>query len=73
MICKKFNFVGTNIGFDDKWYKGFRKNFMKNLDIDEKGGVIASPDLNDKEKNYGFDWTRDAALSMRTYMEINDM
>lgn len=47
-------------------------NFIKNLDILQKGGVAASPDNNTQIGSYYFDWMRDGSLSMLTFMELND-
>jgi hypothetical protein len=46
--------------------------YIANLDIDGKGGVVASPDKNTPGGSYYFDWMRDGALSWRTFIEIND-
>lgn len=46
--------------------------FMANLNISNKGGVVASPDTNTPGGSYYFDWERDAALSMKSFMIIHD-
>lgn len=43
--------------------------FVKNLNIEGKGGVVASPDV---KMQYTFDWMRDEALSLKGYLEVND-
>ena len=43
------------------------------INIQGKGGVVASPDPNTPGGSYYYHWMRDAALTMRTYMELNDM
>lgn len=43
--------------------------FEANIDLWGQGGVVAAPDNVTK---YWYHWMRDAALSMRTYLEIND-
>lgn len=45
---------------------------MENINIGNKGGVVASPDTNTPGGSYFYHWMRDAALTMRTFMEIND-
>ena len=45
---------------------------MMNINIHGKGGVIASPDTNTPGGNYWYHWARDAALVMRTFMEIHE-
>jgi glucoamylase len=47
--------------------------FDANINIQGKGGVVAAPDPNTPGGSYYYHWMRDAALTMRTYMEINDM
>lgn len=44
--------------------------FEKNLNINGIGAVIASPDpiFFYNNANYGYDWVRDGALSMESYM-----
>lgn len=46
--------------------------FLANIDIEGKGGVVAAPDNNTPGGSYVYHWMRDAGLSMRSYMEIND-
>jgi glucoamylase len=41
-----------------------RKYFLANINIDGKGGVVASPDHNTPGGSYYFHWMRDGALSM---------
>lgn len=36
------------------------------------GAVVAAPDHSTPGGDYYFAWMRDGALSMRTYMEVND-
>lgn len=43
------------------------------INIQGKGGVVAAPDPNTPGGSYYYHWMRDAALTMRTYMELNDM
>ena len=46
--------------------------FDVNIDIKGKGGVVAAPDLSTPGGSYYYHWMRDASLTMRTYMELND-
>lgn len=39
--------------------------FMKNINIDGKGGVVAAPDTSTPGGSYYYHWMRDAALTMR--------
>ena len=46
--------------------------FIKNININGKGGVVASPDKNTPGGSYIYHWMRDAGLTMRAYMRLND-
>lgn len=45
---------------------------MENVNVVDNGAVCAAPDTNTPGGSYYYHWMRDAALSMRTYMELND-
>lgn len=47
--------------------------FEANINIQGKGGIVAAPDRSTPGGSYYYHWMRDAALTMRTYMELNDM
>lgn len=47
--------------------------FAANLDIQNSGAVVASPDKNTPGGSYYFNWMRDAALSLQIYQELNDL
>lgn len=42
------------------------------MNIQGKGGVVASPDDSTPGGSYYYHWERDGALSMRAYMNINN-
>lgn len=46
--------------------------FLKNINIDGKGGVVASPDHNTPGGSYYYHWERDGALSMRALLQISN-
>lgn len=48
------------------------KLFDANINIQGKGGIVAAPDFQTPIGSYYYHWMRDAALTMRTYMELND-
>lgn len=48
------------------------KLFDVNINIAGKGGVVAAPDRSTPGGSYYYHWMRDAALTMRTYMELNN-
>lgn len=47
--------------------------YEANLNIEGKGGVVAAPDHNTPGGSYYYHWMRDGALSMKVYMEVNDL
>lgn len=47
--------------------------YLANINIEGKGGVVAAPDRNTPGGSYYYHWMRDAGLTMRAYMELNDM
>jgi glucoamylase len=47
--------------------------YMKNLNINGTGAVVAAPDKNTPGGSYYYHWMRDGALSMDVYMDLNDM
>jgi glucoamylase len=72
--CENITYSGvSNPGFDQSFYDKMYALFDANINIQGKGGVVAAPDPNTPGGSYYYHWMRDAALTMRTYMEINDM
>ena len=67
----KFNWDG-GMGFDDSFYQKMYQLFDANIDIQGKGGIVAAPDHSTPGGSYYYHWMRDAALTMRTYMELNN-
>lgn len=71
--CDKIDYNGSKgPGFDATFYDKMYKLFDVNINIQGKGGVVAAPDRSTPGGSYYYHWMRDAALTMRTYMEIND-
>lgn len=60
------------MGFDSSFYDKMYQLFDANIDIQGKGGVVAAPDHSTPGGSYYYHWMRDAGLSMRTYMELNN-
>ncbi len=48
------------------------KFFDVNINIEGKGGICAAPDRATPGGSYYYHWMRDAALTMRTYMELHN-
>jgi glucoamylase len=71
--CGNISFSWSGgMGFDQSFYDKMYKLFDANIDIQGKGGVVAAPDHSTPGGDYYYHWMRDAALTMRTFMEIND-
>ena len=65
------NFTGPP--FNETAMQYIWKYFIANIDIDGKGGVVASPDTNTGQGgSYYYHWMRDGALSMNTYMMVTN-
>ncbi len=72
--CESITWNGENgPGFDQSFYDKMYQFFDAAINIQGKGGVVAAPDPNTPGGSYYYHWMRDAALTMRTYMELNDM
>jgi glucoamylase len=46
--------------------------FIANININGSGAVVAAPDHNTPGGSYYYHWMRDGALTMYSFMEIND-
>ena len=71
-ICNSLNFTASGSGFSDAEFATMKSYFYANINIQGKGGVVASPDLSTPGGSYYYAWERDAALSMKNFMFIND-
>ena len=60
------------MGFDSDFYNKMWALFDANVDIQGKGGIVAAPDHSTPGGSYYYHWMRDAALTARTYMELNN-
>jgi len=60
-------------GFDDNFISTMNANYLKNLNIQGSGAVVAAPDHNTPGGSYYYHWMRDGALSMKVFMELNDL
>ena len=60
------------MGFDSHFYDTMWSLFDANIDIQGKGGIVAAPDHSTPGGSYYYHWMRDAALTARTYMELNN-
>lgn len=70
--CEDINLNGTSPGFEQSFLDKVYSLFDANINIKGQGGVVASPDPSTPGGSYYYHWMRDAALTMRTYLEINN-
>lgn len=70
--CQTFNYEAEGPGFTTDFYNKMYSNFVANLNVDGSGAVVAARDPNTPGGSYFFNWMRDAALSIKTFIEIND-
>lgn len=71
LSCPFFDEAITDPGFTSSEFEKMRQYFLKNLNIEGKGGVVAAFDKEYKDGEYFFHWARDGALTMKAYMEIH--
>lgn len=71
---KNLIFHASDPGFTPSNLETISNYFFSNLNIQGKGGIVASPDKKTPVGGgtYYYDWMRDGALSMRAFMELHD-
>jgi len=57
--------------FSSKEVSQMRSYFLENINIENKGGVVAAPDHDTPGGNYYYHWMRDGALTMRCLQDTN--
>jgi len=67
-----FNWVSSDPGFPDDIYDVMYQKYKANLNIDGTGAVVAAPDFETPGGNYYYHWMRDAGLSIKAWLDIND-
>merc|ERR1719348_663699 len=67
-----FNWEASDPGFPDDIYNVMYEKYRANLNIDGTGAVVAAPDFETPGGNYYYHWMRDAGLSIKAWMDIND-
>merc|ERR1719244_210664 len=67
-----FNWVASDPGFTDDIYNVMYQKYKANLNIDGTGAVVAAPDYETPGGPYYYHWMRDAGLSIKAWMDIND-
>lgn len=72
-LCNTINLDGSKgMGFNDAFYNKMYTLFDANINIQGLGGIVAAPDHSTPGGSYYYHWMRDGALTMRTYMELNN-
>ena len=66
------NWAGTDPGFTDEFYNIMYDYYEANLNIDGSGAVVAAPDQETPGGSYYYHWMRDAGLSIKAWLDIND-
>jgi len=59
-------------GFTQEYYDIMYNNYAANLNIEGSGAVVAAPDQNTPGGSYYYHWMRDAGLSIKAWLDIND-
>jgi len=67
-----YNWVASDPGFTDDEYGIMYNNYKANLNIRGTGAIIAAPDAETPGGDYRYHWMRDAGLSAKAWMDIND-
>jgi glucoamylase len=70
--CSDINWGGSGPGFTQDFYNIMYSNYEANLNIDGSGAVVAAPDQNTPGGSYYYHWMRDAGLSIKAWIDIND-
>jgi len=59
-------------GFTQAFYEKMYANYRANLNIEGSGAVVAAPDQETPGGSYYYHWMRDAGLSIKAWLDIND-
>ena len=59
-------------GFDQAFYDILYENYKANLNVENCGAVCAAPDDATPGGSYYYHWMRDAGLSIKAWLDIND-
>lgn len=70
--CSSFNWDASDPGFTDSFYETMKANYRANLNVEGCGAVVAAPDGNTPGGSYYYHWMRDAGLSIKTWLDVND-
>jgi len=70
--CGSYNWNADGPGFTDEFYNTMFENYRANLNVEGCGAVVAAPDGDTPGGSYYYHWMRDAGLSIKAWMDVND-
>jgi len=70
--CGSYNWNADGPGFPDSFYNTMFENYRANLNVEGCGAVVAAPDGDTPGGSYYYHWMRDAGLSIKAWMDVND-
>merc|ERR1712013_252714 len=70
--CSSYNWSADGPGFTDDFYNTMFENYRANLNVEGCGAVVAAPDGNTPGGSYYYHWMRDAGLSIKAWLDVND-
>eukprot|EP00088_Acartia_fossae_P002771 TRINITY_DN11149_c0_g1_i1.p1 TRINITY_DN11149_c0_g1~~TRINITY_DN11149_c0_g1_i1.p1 ORF type:complete len:502 (+),score=142.13 TRINITY_DN11149_c0_g1_i1:33-1538(+) len=70
--CGSVNWQGSGPGFTQDYYNTMYSFYEANLNIDGSGAVVAAPDNETPGGSYYYHWMRDAGLSIKAWLDINN-
>ncbi|CAG0921493.1 unnamed protein product [Notodromas monacha] len=70
--CTEFLWSADGPGFDDATYDIMYTNYLSQLNILGSGAVVAAPDEGTPGGSYYWHWMRDAGLSIKAWLDINE-
>ena len=70
--CKEFIWEADGPGFTKEFYDIMYEKYHANLNVEDCGAVVAAPDKDTPGGSYYYHWMRDAGLSIKAWMDIND-
>merc|ERR1711973_696032 len=70
--CEDIVWSADGPGFSQEYYNIMYNNYNANLNIDGSGAVVAAPDQDTPGGSYYYHWMRDAGLSIKAWLDINN-
>merc|ERR1711976_827090 len=70
--CSNYNGIADSPGFTDEFYNIMKDNYRANLNVEQSGAVVAASEDGRPGGSYYYHWMRDAGLSIKAWMDIND-